>query len=70
MRRNTTELYGIVDSDILESRDRIAKYFKKKAKKRITELQEVNFQDRDDFLLNDCLKAVSFWNDLLNEEIK
>ena len=69
MTRSTHELYGEVPRDILETRNSLARYFKDAAKKRVTVLQKVPFNNRDDALINDCLKAQEHWKKLLEEEI-
>jgi len=67
MRRITSELYGVVPKEILEKRKELAEYFIKAAKKRVKELQKVEFLKRDDALINDCLKAQEHWKKLGEE---
>jgi len=70
MKRTTTELYGYVPKEMLDKRAFLAKFFKARAKIRVAELQKVKFEDRDDALINDCLKAQKHWQRFLDEEIK
>jgi len=70
MRRTTTELYGYVPKEILDKGKVLANFFIAKAKIRVTELQKEKFEDRDDALINDCLKAQTHWRRLRDEEIK
>ena len=69
MKRSTSELYGTVPRDILDTRNSLAKYFIEASKKKIKEIQSVGFYKRDEALLNDCIKAKEHWEKLLDEEI-
>ena len=69
MKRTTVELYGQVSEEMLEKRKNLAEYFINKAKARVTKLQDVRFEDRDDALINDCLNAQTHWARLRDEEI-
>ena len=69
MKRSTTELYGAVPRDIIETRNSLAKFFIGASKKRIEELQSIPYIQTDDALIEDCLKAQEHWEKLLREEI-
>ena len=69
MKRSTTELYGAVPRDILETRDSLAMFFIVASRDRLKELQSVPYKEMDDALIEDCLKAQEHWEKLLREEI-
>lgn len=69
MKRSTSELYGAVPRDILDTRNSLAKYFIEASKKQIKEIQKIELNKRDEALLNDCIKAKEHWEKLLDEEI-
>jgi len=70
MNRTTKELYGIVPSDIIATRNSLAKYFIDSANKRIVELNKVLYMDRNDELITDCIKAREFWEKLISEDLQ
>ncbi len=69
MKRTTTELYGDVDSVVIETRKSTCRHLIQKAKVRITELQKVSMKSRDDNLIDTILEAIEWNEKIINEEI-
>ncbi|MEA3371430.1 MAG: hypothetical protein U9Q40_08830, partial [Campylobacterota bacterium] len=65
--KTTKELYGIEPEELSSMLyvDAI-KYKIFKSKTLITELQEIHYMDRDDYRINELLKAVEFNKQLLS----
>lgn len=68
MRRTTKELYGEVPKVIFIVRAFLANYFIKASKRTVTKLQLVSMKERDDALIEDCLKAQEYWDRLKRKD--
>jgi len=69
MKRTTIELYGDVDPVVINTRKSTCKHLIQKAKARITELQKVPMEKRDDTLVDAIVKAIEWNEKIINEEI-
>jgi len=68
--KTTNYLFGDdIDIHIIMLQKDIAAYKINKAKKLLTELQTIDLANRDDKRINDVLKAINFWTQILQEEI-